>query len=985
LAALAAFVIAALAPGLGGADEIPDPGWVVAATSPTTNLADAQRVTVNVKARADTPIYGVQVRQCRLGETYAQRSDFLPTGGKCPNGPVSTSADTVVARGLSNGILQTVQTPEGATLTFRVGVGVAEWQATDGPPSRLTCDPTHDCALVVQVERPSGFTYVVIPIAFLDADPVAGCGGAAPGAITSGGSDRMSDAYGAWTRVSCSAEGATGAPTTGSFPSEGEALENYSKGALDLAYTAAGYNEDVGLHTTTTTPRESVATPLALNAAVIAVGGGTTQLTGDKAPYQGIKLTPAEVAAIFGGGIPRLLDGNLPYGADIVADNPQLKGALFISGQYRPVAPAKPEATSYYLTKYLQQFAPDDWTSRTQPPVARGASVSLALADPAFPDIDLYSGRAILAKPVNALSFPNNDGPLWVMTDLATASALGLTPVAIQNAAGEYVTPTAASLQAAAATMKPDSDGLLQPDLGATEADAHATAAAAYPLTYVEYALAPSEPLVDTTTCTVRGTSQLLLTKWLTYVTGDGQQQLPAGFAPLPPSLQESATAAIAKVGASPVTGPCASTVKPPGAVSGPGSAGNGGALATGAPTTPRGPTGLAGGPAAAVGAAAGSDSTKKETIAAVPAFAGASVPDTSGGIVALIGIVLVTSLAAWLTAGNRIGGVAFAGAGAGSTTAVARSRPPTLGLVLLWFGVVATGIGLVVYQLGPLLAQRDQHDLLTEYRQEVRRAANESSGLPGVQEVTKAPEPGAPVGVLEIGDLRVQAVAVEGVSSAETSKGPGHVPGTAGLGQPGNSAVVARRNGYGGTFGSLEQLRKGSRILVTTEQGQSVYAVRSVRHVTIEDGEADDSGSSAPVKGGTTTKAANTRADHVVTTDELYGPTDDDRLTLVTSGSRAFWNTSDAVVVVARMQGEPFAPRPQGGRVDAQTGTGGDSGAWAAVILSLLLYGGAIVASIFLYRRMRFRVAYVLTVAPLVALTVVTGETLSRLLPAWL
>ena len=104
-----------------------------------------------------------------------------------------------------------------------------------------------------------------------------------------------------------------------------------------------------------------------------------------------------------------------------------------------------------------------------------------------------------------------------------------------------------------------------------------------------------------------------------------------------------------------------------------------------------------------------------------------------------------------------------------------------------------------------------------------------------------------------------------------------------------------------------------------------------------------------------------------------------------MTSGSRAFWNASDTVVVVARMQGEPFAPTPQGGRIDAQTGTGGDSGVWAAVILALLLYGGAIVASIFLYRRMRFRVAYVLTVAPLVALTVVTGETLSRLLPAWL
>ena len=36
------------------------------------------------------------------------------------------------------------------------------------------------------------------------------------------------------------------------------------------------------------------------------------------------------------------------------------------------------------------------------------------------------------------------------------------------------------------------------------------------------------------------------------------------------------------------------------------------------------------------------------------------------------------------------------------------------------------------------------------------------------------------------------------------------------------------------------------------------------------------------------------------------------------------------------------------------------------------------------LYRKLRFRTAYVLTAAPLVAITVLAGETLVRLLPAW-
>ena len=41
---------------------------------------------------------------------------------------------------------------------------------------------------------------------------------------------------------------------------------------------------------------------------------------------------------------------------------------------------------------------------------------------------------------------------------------------------------------------------------------------------------------------------------------------------------------------------------------------------------------------------------------------------------------------------------------------------------------------------------------------------------------------------------LRLSQVAVEGVGPEQTRKGPGHVPGTAGLGQPGNAAVVGRR-----------------------------------------------------------------------------------------------------------------------------------------------------------------------------------------------
>ena len=114
--------------------------------------------------------------------------------------------------------------------------------------------------------------------------------------------------------------------------------------------------------------------------------------------------------------------------------------------------------------------------------------------------------------------------------------------------------------------------------------------------------------------------------------------------------------------------------------------------------------------------------------VVAVPAFAGHTLPDTGGGVIALIGIVLVTSLAAWLTAGRGLGAPAVAGAGGGGAV----TRPPIGGLVLLWIGVAATGVGLVVYQLGPLLEQQEQHELISEFKTTLRHAAAADGGLPG-------------------------------------------------------------------------------------------------------------------------------------------------------------------------------------------------------------------------------------------------------------
>lgn len=303
--------------------------------------------------------------------------------------------------------------------------------------------------------------------------------------------------------------------------------------------------------------------------------------------------------------------------------------------------------------------------------------------------------------------------------------------------------------------------------------------------------------------------------------------------------------------------------------------------------------------------------------------------------------------------------------------------------LVGVWTAVVLGSLALTVYLLEPLFQARDQSALLESYRSDVVKASNEARGLPGVSTPTKAPELGAPVAIVEIGDLQLQQVAVEGASSSQTQAGPGHVSGTAAPGQPGNAVIVGRRFGFGAPFETLQEVEPGAAVLVTTTQGQVVYRVESVEQFDIVDS-SDDAGSaaSAATGGG---GAAPDEVTGRISVDELYGPSEDDRLTLVTSASALPWNASRATVVVAKMEGLPFEPTPQGGRTDSTSGLSGESSAWASVVLVLLAFGATAVAAVYLYRRWSFRSAYLLTTPPLVVFTILLAENVTRLLPSWL
>jgi hypothetical protein len=228
----------------------------------------------------------------------------------------------------------------------------------------------------------------------------------------------------------------------------------------------------------------------------------------------------------------------------------------------------------------------------------------------------------------------------------------------------------------------------------------------------------------------------------------------------------------------------------------------------------------------------------------------------------------------------------------------------------------------------------------------------------------------------------------------------------------------------FGGPFGDLSDMQVGDEIVVTTTQGQTLYQVTDVGTVELT---SEATSSSAPVVAAPTTTSTTTTvapaetaapagapavtatleaastdaaAESTTTTtipavessldggriplNSLYGASKDDRLTLVSSASAFPWNSAQANVVIAVMVGKPFAPTPQNGRTAGQIGNVGDTSSWPVVLLAFLFLAAAVTGAVLLYRRSSPRVAYLLTVPPLVVFAILAAESFSRLLPAW-
>jgi|GEM_PF-1502971 len=545
--------------------------WTVSVT-PSTSLLDGQLITVNVKTDVDHPMTVVQAQVCRSGVQYMPSSgsdpatDFSLGGANCPSIPVSTSGDIRIA---DDGPATYGTTDAGYSFQMYVGVGTVNWSGSDGDQT-MTCDETTPCSLVVETRgKDEAGDYRWIPyvheLTYQVTDPISGCGGKATDFLATASSDRMIDSWVRWALEQCHLPGAqTGAATVQSFAEESLAMESFSLGTADIAYSAVGYDSKVGFGQGTTAEpiamRDYVAVPVALNAMVLAVGNGVPS-GGRKVPYANVRMTVDEVTHLLAGGGSGLM-GDL---SAIVERNPQflLNGLFAPASQISLGANAENEATSWLFTNHFDVVRPELWkvpddnAFGPERGMDRGSYSRLPTADPSFGGVfDLFTGRTTLDKAIKKLT-KNDYGGVWAITDAASANALAMTPVQIayDGASVNFVGPTQAAMNAAVSTMTSTTDGRLLPDptkfvdSSGPEVDGQL----AYPMTYVEYAIVPKAPLVDKA-CAPRSGSQALMTNWLKYVVNEGQSNLPSGLQPLTDDLKAAATAAIAQVGTGTVT-----------------------------------------------------------------------------------------------------------------------------------------------------------------------------------------------------------------------------------------------------------------------------------------------------------------------------------------------------------------------------------------------------------------------------------------------
>ncbi|HVC70610.1 MAG TPA: hypothetical protein VNC61_10205 [Acidimicrobiales bacterium] len=173
---------------------------------------------------------------------------------------------------------------------------------------------------------------------------------------------------------------------------------------------------------------------------------------------------------------------------------------------------------------------PSEWPFKTCEPTSQFPTLSpgsLTQYQPA-------DTPALQAKAIRAYGSSGNLA--FGAMDWSESTFNGVNVVAVQNAAGNFVTPTQTSITAAMSDAKAQSDGTLTFNYD------DVSNSAAYPMPMVTYAVVPTTPVPADQARSVSA----FLTNMVAFSSGkDGT--LPGGYVPLPASLVTEATQDIAK------------------------------------------------------------------------------------------------------------------------------------------------------------------------------------------------------------------------------------------------------------------------------------------------------------------------------------------------------------------------------------------------------------------------------------------------------
>ncbi len=168
----------------------------------------------------------------------------------------------------------------------------------------------------------------------------------------------------------------------------------------------------------------------------------------------------------------------------------------------------------------------------------------------------------------------------------------------------------------------------------------------------------------------------------------------------------------------------------------------------------------------------------------------------------------------------------------ASSDNAIQRNVSRWAYYLLLTVGSVFLLGAIVFYLEGYVFQVYGSHKL----RSLATAAPASSSASAAITAGSFQPHRGDVLGRLEIPRLDISAVIVEGSDDESLKLGPGHVPGTALPGEPGNVAIAGHRNTH---FRPLKEVQTGDKISVTTPRGNMEYAVQYVEIVSPDDVDA--------------------------------------------------------------------------------------------------------------------------------------------------